>query len=136
MSTDFLHESKDLLDNGVKTLNETAMLNVSKTSSMVNTETLVNAKLDILRQLLPKLQTWYQEGLISNPPQPLANMTRNPVCALFKKEATVRRHTVLNVFGEEYPIQNSYGRYTLQELPEFLIFSMTSAYSDESLKVS
>ena len=75
----------------------------------LDTDPLVKQKLDILEQLIPVLNKWYQEGLQTNPPQPLATMTRDPVCTLFKKEGTLRRHTVLNVFNDEHPDDNNTG---------------------------
>lgn len=71
----------------------------------------VRTKLEKLQELIPKMYTWYKEGLATNPPEPLANMTKEPVCKLFKKEATIKRHVILNAFNEEYPSANTVGMY-------------------------
>ena len=71
---------------------------------------MVKLKLDILQKLTPILNNWYEEGLKTNPPQPLASMTRDPVCALFKIEGTLKRHTVLNAFYDEHSADNNSGK--------------------------
>ena len=91
--------------------NQTSMVpsNGSTFILPLDTDPLVKQKLDILQQLMPMLNKWYQEGLKTNPHQPLATMARDPVCTLFKKEGTIRRHAILNVFNDEHPDDNNTG---------------------------